>query len=210
MIRFVLLVALVSCGQRTVEKPQIEPKPQEKPLPIPNPNPKPEPQPMPPPAPLPEPNPLPNPIPIPPQDSADNAIIKELLDYHNTKRCAHNAPSLTWSDTLAAQATGHAKNCVFAHDASANAGENLAIGFPTNIAAMSAWYDEVKDYDFSRGTFSPATGHFTQMVWQNSSELGCGIAECRQGSYLVCRYLPAGNVLGRFTLNVFPISDNCQ
>ena len=34
--------------------------------------------------------------------------------------------------------------------------------------AVQAWYDEVKDYNFSYGGFSMNTGHFTQLVWRET------------------------------------------
>lgn len=50
------------------------------------------------------------------------------------------------------------------------------------------------------------TGHFTQVVWRDSSELGVGMARNRNGEvYVVCNYNPAGNFLGSFVDNVPPL-----
>ena len=52
------------------------------------------------------------------------------------------------------------------------------------------------------------TGHFTQVVWKDSRELGVGRAQTRDGKWLVvANYRPAGNFLGRFQDNVFPPKD---
>lgn len=49
------------------------------------------------------------------------------------------------------------------------------------------------------------TGHFTQVIWRDSTELGVGMARNRNGEvYVVCNYNPAGNFLGSFTENVLP------
>jgi hypothetical protein len=66
------------------------------------------------------------------------------------------------------------------------------------------WYDEVKDYDFNAARFGMNTGHFTQVVWKGTTELGCGIALGRSWIYGVCHYGPPGNVIGAFRENVLP------
>jgi pathogenesis-related protein 1 len=48
---------------------------------------------------------------------------------------------------------------------------------------------------------SDGCGHYTQIVWRKSLELGCGVATCMSGSLKqdiwICNYAPAGNVIGR-------------
>ena len=39
-------------------------------------------------------------------------------------------------------------------------------------------------------------GHYTQVIWPGTRELGCAIARTRSDEVLVCRYWPAGNVWG--------------
>jgi len=39
-------------------------------------------------------------------------------------------------------------------------------------------------------------GHYTQIVWRATTQVGCAIAANKSAEYLVCRYLPAGNVVG--------------
>jgi hypothetical protein len=53
------------------------------------------------------------------------------------------------------------------------------------------------------------TGHFTQLVWKDTTSVGCGRTECNgrddggaPGWYLVCEYWPHGNVIGAFEENV--------
>ena len=38
--------------------------------------------------------------------------------------------------------------------------------------------------------------HYTQIVWPATQRVGCATASNRSNDYLVCRYLPAGNVVG--------------
>lgn len=71
---------------------------------------------------------------------------------------------------------------------------------------MDDWYAEEADYDYNNPGFSMATGHFTQVVWKSSTEVGCGVAQTQNGSftvvYVVCQYTPPGNFTGRFPENV--------
>eukprot|EP01088_Endostelium_zonatum_P019839 TRINITY_DN7053_c0_g1_i5.p1 TRINITY_DN7053_c0_g1~~TRINITY_DN7053_c0_g1_i5.p1 ORF type:complete len:578 (+),score=147.80 TRINITY_DN7053_c0_g1_i5:73-1806(+) len=53
---------------------------------------------------------------------------------------------------------------------------------------------------------SDGCGHYTQQIWEQSTQLGCIIVNCtdypvnssQNGFQLVCDYLPAGNYLGQF------------
>jgi len=144
------------------------------------------------------------------------------LSKHNTYRDTHHSPDMTLSSSLndSAQSWANylASNGVFEHSDS-DAGENLYVSYTTassvNAAtlanqAVTNWYNEVSDYDYRNPGFSPETGHFTQVVWKNSTQLGCGAArgvKTLQGTqynafYVVCQYAPAGNVIGQFPENV--------
>merc|ERR1712066_25860 len=69
-----------------------------------------------------------------------------------------------------------------------NVGENLALGV-TDAGAVDMWYNEIR---FTNGglqnAYSDQTGHYTQVVWRDTSRLGCGI----QGTLLVCQYGEGG------------------
>ena len=69
------------------------------------------------------------------------------------------------------------------------------------------WYDEVNDFDFNNPKFNHGTGHFTQMVWKKSSQLGCGLVIADSNRlYGVCNYYPPGNTLNKFAQNVLPMA----
>jgi len=58
-------------------------------------------------------------------------------------------------------------------------GENLAFGYPNASAAIEAWGDERDMYDFKKPTgFTEATGHFTQLVWKTTTQVGCAAINC--------------------------------
>ena len=77
-------------------------------------------------------------------------------------------------------------------------------------SAVLAWYQEEQDYHYQTGesTNGQTIGHFTQVVWQSSTKLGCGTAHKTQDdmvkAYVVCQYSPAGNIRGQYTTNVMP------
>lgn len=153
------------------------------------------------------------------------AFRKSVLSEHNTLRATHHSPSLTLSDSLNATAQAYAEKLLqtgsFRHsnrEERNDAGENLyyaMLAAPSHLATygddvVRAWYDEVSYYDYSNASFSSRTGHFTQVVWKNTTELGCGVAqgtESRSGYeftkiYVVCHYQTAGNYMGQFMENV--------
>jgi pathogenesis-related protein 1 len=67
------------------------------------------------------------------------------------------------------------------------------------VDAVKAWESEKPNY---RGqplglSNSADIGHYTQMVWRHSKQIGCAKAECRGNLIVVCNYDPPGNVLGQ-------------
>lgn len=82
----------------------------------------------------------------------------------------------------------------------------MALGYSAT-GAVDAWYGEISSYDWSNPAYSSSTGHFTQVVWKSTSEVGCGIKSCDNswGSYVICSYKSSGNFLGQFEENVEPL-----
>ena len=135
---------------------------------------------------------------------------QEILDTHNTFRAKHEAPALQWDNVLAEYAHRHASQCNFVHTHGPY-GENLAAGYPTAEAALTAWYSEQRYYSYNNPQFSTTTGHFTQLVWKSTQKVGCASVSCNglhgtPGHYLVCEYSPPGNRVspGYFAKNVTP------
>jgi len=51
-------------------------------------------------------------------------------------------------------------------------------------------------------------GHFTQVVWKGSRDVGIGRAQSRDGKwFVVANFYPAGNFIGRNAENVLPTRD---
>jgi len=158
-----------------------------------------------------EPTPASAPPPVKPAGglSADSQTI---LDTHNRYRAQHCAPPLTWSPKLAAAAqlwanTLKAKGCAFEHSGGPT-GENLAAGTTGALdakATVAMWYDEIKGYSFKQPGFSMQTGHFTQVVWRGTTQIGCGMSQCKGLDVWVCEYDPPGNWEGQYREQVLPV-----
>jgi uncharacterized protein YkwD len=139
------------------------------------------------------------------------ADARAFVEAHNRARAKHCAPPLGWSPKLAASAqrwanTLRARGCMLGHS-SGEYGENLAAGTVGTMDAASVvdlWCEEAKHYSFRGGGFSTKTGHFTQVVWRGTKQVGCGRSRCGGIDIWVCEYDPPGNVEGRYRENVLP------
>jgi uncharacterized protein YkwD len=131
--------------------------------------------------------------------------MRAVLDAHNLYRAKHCVPPLRWSGELAASAQQWASRCDFNHDAQSPHGESLFWGTASAFSptsAVEAWYEEIHEHSFSAPELGDQSGHFTQLVWRSSTQLGCGMASCRGNHFWVCRYSPPGNVGGQYARNV--------
>jgi pathogenesis-related protein 1 len=67
--------------------------------------------------------------------------------------------------------------------------------------AVDSWGGEKADYDYAKNTCKPGKmcGHYTQMVWKSTTEVGCGYAVCADSKdqIWVCQYQPPGNWVGK-------------
>lgn len=141
-------------------------------------------------------------------------LRNNMLSRHNTYRKKHQVGNLVRNSEVEKIAQAYSEKLAasgqFQHSGNSfngnPLGENLYKNYGSSVDGTSPvdmWYDEVKLYDFNNQGFSMNTGHFTQVVWKGSKNLGCGFA-CGSGCVVTCNYYPAGNYLGQFESNVFP------
>jgi len=163
------------------------------------------------------------------QATGDFAV--DVLEAHNTVRERAGVAPLEWSDGLGALAARRVRKlaeqgCYIKHSRLAErwnesgfqyVGENLykVINMkPTGVDVVDAWYAEIEDYNYgpvgaactkkrcANRSSPPCTlGHFTQVMWSESTHLGCARAQCpreaKETHIAICHYGPGGNIVGR-------------
>jgi hypothetical protein len=148
-------------------------------------------------------------------DDVEPAEMTGMLLEHNRARSSvpgtsDPPPPLKWDSCMQAGAAAHARKCRFAHASKSErggAGENIyANGTPGRVTAeqvAQTWASERYVYQYPSGVCTGnMCGHYTQMVWRDTRNLGCAVQVCNAGNPLpssgpwefwVCRYDPAGN-----------------
>ncbi|XP_073974479.1 uncharacterized protein isoform X2 [Rhodnius prolixus] len=141
----------------------------------------------------------------------------QCLEAHNSKRALHKAPPLRLSKKLCKYSEEWARHLAnrgeMIHRSESEYGENLFLVWSSsgNVKVdgsepVENWYAEIKDHVFNKEPTTLKTGHFTQVIWMESEELGVGIATSKTGQvFVVCNYNPPGNFIGSFAENVPPI-----
>lgn len=143
-----------------------------------------------------------------------------ITRMHNLWRWRVGVQPLTWNEELARVSRAYAEACIWGHDQGRSpaagfqyVGENLYAttvrpSSETVLDSVQAWADERYDFDFgftTGQTTGGMVGHYTQMVWHSTTEVGCGFARCENGieglswpagTVVVCRYGPGGNYVG--------------
>lgn len=141
--------------------------------------------------------------------------INRVVNHINEYRRLHQSPPLIYSTTISEFSQSWADymsiNQVFQHSKENMYGENIALAYYTDtdtdtlIKSIDMFYNEVLLYDYNNPVFNSETGHFTQLVWMNTREIGLGIATSTNGyTYICTNYNPSGNYMGQFQINVKP------
>ena len=152
--------------------------------------------------------------------------FKGMVELHNKVRAQHQQKPLVWSNTLANYARewvnylASAQNCEMMHRPNNGGGkyqqkhgENLFWASALETASgnqaqrvtvkevVQAWAEEEQFYNYQSNQCQPGEdcGHYTQMVWHESKQIGCARAVCPDKSQIwACNYYPRGNYIGEW------------
>jgi len=137
---------------------------------------------------------------------------RDFVAAHNAVRARVGVGPLVWSEPLAVVAQRWANTLMarrqFEHSGNAGLGENLfeiegtgpgATATPGQV--VDDWASEARDYDYRSNSCRDVCGHYTQIVWRDTRQVGCAVARGAGGvgrrEVWVCEYDPPGNWVGR-------------
>ena len=147
-----------------------------------------------------------------------------MVQAHNTWRTEVGTPPIVWSTELETKAAQWAKvlqqkNCAMQHS---GPGENLywasgqkhanskdkngnwiwqvTLQNITEEGVVNSWAEEKQWYQHAtnrcKAPRGQSCGHYTQVVWKDTSKVGCAMAACKDKSQIwVCNYTPVGNIV---------------
>jgi pathogenesis-related protein 1 len=138
-------------------------------------------------------------------DLSTQTGVQQMVDAHNSWRKESGVTPLAWSPKLATFAQEWADKLLatdeFKHRTDHDYGENLAAAqgqsmSPTTV--VKYWGEEVQNYDYNKNSCKPGEmcGHYTQVVWKSTKEVGCAMAKSGIKEVWVCNYNPPGNYVG--------------
>ncbi|KAH7331592.1 hypothetical protein KP509_20G042000 [Ceratopteris richardii] len=132
-----------------------------------------------------------------------------FLFPQNEARATVGVPPLSWDYNLtsyaASYAASQADQCEALVHSRGPFGENLFWGGfgrawkPED--AVGLWLAERSYYDYASNSCATGRmcGHYTQIVWRDTTDVGCATQTCSTGSLLmICNYNPPGNYIGEW------------
>jgi pathogenesis-related protein 1 len=133
-----------------------------------------------------------------------SSLAHDMVAAHNSVRARVDVAPLMWSDRLAAVAQDWANTLLaknqFVHRPNSMYGENLFEirgGAASPAQVVTDWASESRNYDYNSNKCRGVCGHYTQIVWADTKEVGCAVARGGEREVWVCDYNPPGNWVGK-------------
>ncbi|CAL4089142.1 unnamed protein product, partial [Meganyctiphanes norvegica] len=146
--------------------------------------------------------------------SDEEDFVEDVIKSHNDYRKKHGVQPLKKSKKLNKYAKEWAQTIAkkdkMEHRSSNEHGENIYCAWSSNPKhkikggePVDSWYSEIKDFTYGKEPADLRAGHFTQVVWEDSKEIGVAMARSKSGKiYVVANYSPPGNFVGSFATKV--------
>ena len=138
-------------------------------------------------------------------------FVLEAIKRHNILRACHNAQPMMFNCEILKISQDYAEKMPSGHSGTTFhdkwMGENLFWSTGMSLTGdypVNRWYNEIVDYNFETGASSNgnAVGHFTQVVWKDSNELGIGYYCKERSCCVVGNYFPGGNFNNNYLTQV--------
>lgn len=143
----------------------------------------------------------------------NDRLAFRMLTSHNVERERLGLPRLKWNRNLESEAGRWGRvlarkgRLQHADQRTRNStGENLWMGSAGqwDVETMVGMFIAEKQ-NYRHGNFPEISrtgnwydaGHYSQIVWRDTQEVGCSVVTDKGWDVLVCRYWPAGNVWGQ-------------
>ena len=161
--------------------------------------------------------------------------VLDIVERHNEYRVGEGAANMDlmiYDESLAELAVTWAAGCRWKHPNEVTpyytppeyigVGQNLyATDGPIDVnVAIKAWFDEKVDYNYDTMQCSAdkMCGHYTQVVWATSHQVGCALHHCttlqetnmNEANFFVCNYRPGGNYAGKKPYTKGPACSKCD
>jgi pathogenesis-related protein 1 len=134
----------------------------------------------------------------------EDSLARDMLTAHNEVRAKVGVPPLAWSENLSRAAQEWANTLIaerrFDHRPKSKTGQNLfrmdgARETPRKV--VERWASEAANFDYKSNRCKGECGHYTQIVWRSTKQVGCAVARGGSREVWVCEYAPPGNYVGR-------------
>jgi pathogenesis-related protein 1 len=140
---------------------------------------------------------------------AAQSSAEDWVDLHNAARADVGVGPVSWNNSVAAYAESYAEmrqgDCELTLS-DGPYGENLFWGSASAgtdwkaADAVRLWVAQKKNYDHDTNTCATGKrcGAYTQVVWRDSTSIGCARVVCSNGGgvFMICSYNPPGNLDG--------------
>uniref|UniRef100_A0A0N5BSW9 SCP domain-containing protein n=1 Tax=Strongyloides papillosus TaxID=174720 RepID=A0A0N5BSW9_STREA len=134
-------------------------------------------------------------------------LKSKILNDINKLREKYHSPPLKTNETLSLETQKYADDYI--------QGDPKFVGYKGPFVEMSyifhqgkqfnplkLWAKDKNKLDFKNPEKYTGGPEFTQLIWQSTTHIGCGISSSNSLFYIFCRFSPKGNIKGQYAKNI--------